>query len=374
MKTNNNKSSARKKLVPAVAMLTASAVMLSTATYAWFTMNKEVEVTGLTMSATASDGLEISLGEINGTTPTNEAPKYDSASWKRAIAIDDYYSAVGKLMPASSDTGLTMYKVDEEKVFGGGTKVEDDADVTDPKLGGSATLTLDTAEGGSANTYHVITDDANAQGYFIDVPMWIRASNSAENKTVYCTVTVTDPEASVVTGATNTGSELMNSVRVAIIPIGTATSTFDGTTDGIKGLTLTGSAGYEASSITTSKLTLTSNTTVLGSLAAAKIFGLEDETYNGKVLSSEAAYSTACVGTQTVQTSYTVGTFTKDISPNTAVFTIPQAGANNYSGVSFIARVWIEGESTYCNDATADQDWNIDFHFSLDNVPTPTSP
>ena len=43
MKTNEKKNtSAKKKLIPAVAMLTTSAVMLSTATYAWFTMSREV--------------------------------------------------------------------------------------------------------------------------------------------------------------------------------------------------------------------------------------------------------------------------------------------------------------------------------------------
>ena len=46
MKTNEKKNtSAKKKLIPAVAMLTTSAVILSTATYAWFTMSREVEVT-----------------------------------------------------------------------------------------------------------------------------------------------------------------------------------------------------------------------------------------------------------------------------------------------------------------------------------------
>lgn len=41
MKTNEKKNtSAKKKLIPAVAMLTTSAVMLSTATYAWFTLSK----------------------------------------------------------------------------------------------------------------------------------------------------------------------------------------------------------------------------------------------------------------------------------------------------------------------------------------------
>ena len=66
MKTNEKKNtSAKKKLIPAVAMLTTSAVMLSTATYAWFTLNREVEVKGLQMSATASNSLEISLGDLS---------------------------------------------------------------------------------------------------------------------------------------------------------------------------------------------------------------------------------------------------------------------------------------------------------------------
>ena len=38
----NNKNSAAKKIIPAVGMLALSATMLSTSTYAWFTMNKEV--------------------------------------------------------------------------------------------------------------------------------------------------------------------------------------------------------------------------------------------------------------------------------------------------------------------------------------------
>ena len=52
MKNNEKQTSAKKKLIPAVSMLTASAVMLTTATYAWFTLNKEVQVSGLKMQAT----------------------------------------------------------------------------------------------------------------------------------------------------------------------------------------------------------------------------------------------------------------------------------------------------------------------------------
>ena len=52
-----------KKLVSAFAMLMLSTAMLGTATYAWFTMNKEVSVTGMKMKASASEGLVISGDE-----------------------------------------------------------------------------------------------------------------------------------------------------------------------------------------------------------------------------------------------------------------------------------------------------------------------
>jgi len=49
----------KKKLISAIAMLTVSAVTLSTATYAWFTMNKTVSVTNMQVKAKADQGLLI---------------------------------------------------------------------------------------------------------------------------------------------------------------------------------------------------------------------------------------------------------------------------------------------------------------------------
>ena len=103
MKTNEKKNtSAKKKLIPAVAMLTTSAVMLSTATYAWFTMNKDAEVTGLEMTATAGGSIEISLGQlgtdglptVTGGASTVSSPAMDNKSWKSVIAVSDYYSKI----------------------------------------------------------------------------------------------------------------------------------------------------------------------------------------------------------------------------------------------------------------------------------------
>lgn len=53
------KFSIKKKIFASASMLTVSAVMLSSATYAWFTMSTEVTVTGMNVKATAADGLLI---------------------------------------------------------------------------------------------------------------------------------------------------------------------------------------------------------------------------------------------------------------------------------------------------------------------------
>lgn len=70
-KTNTKKNSAMKKLLPAFGMLMVSASMLATSTYAWFTMNKTVEVTGMQMKAQAEKGLLINemtgTGDVSGT-------------------------------------------------------------------------------------------------------------------------------------------------------------------------------------------------------------------------------------------------------------------------------------------------------------------
>ena len=60
------KTNAKKKLLPAVGMLAISAAMLSSATFAWFTMNKEVTVTGMSVHTTVGSNLLISATNTEG--------------------------------------------------------------------------------------------------------------------------------------------------------------------------------------------------------------------------------------------------------------------------------------------------------------------
>ena len=84
MKKTNKKNSTARKLLPAFAMLTVSAISLSSATYAWFTMNKTVNVTNMQVKAKAEKGLLI-----------NEVAAIDSTTWD-------------ELATSTADTNFTL--------------------------------------------------------------------------------------------------------------------------------------------------------------------------------------------------------------------------------------------------------------------------
>nr|MCR5147533.1 hypothetical protein [Eubacterium sp.] len=62
MRKDKKKSS--KKIAAAFSMFALSAAMLGTATYAWFTMSREVEVKNIQLTATTPEDIQLSLGEI----------------------------------------------------------------------------------------------------------------------------------------------------------------------------------------------------------------------------------------------------------------------------------------------------------------------
>lgn len=356
------KTSAKKKLIPAVAMLTTSAIMLSTATYAWFTMNKEVEVTGLQMAATTGDSLEITLGKVGETAPTKTISNdtrttYGSVAdlgWGRAEVIDNYYHLISKIKPASSDGGLTVYKIPEANVYAGGREVKSDAEVTATETNDLAGITLDTTYG-AVNLTNWKDGQTEAtgykEGYYVDIPMWIR-SNDMSKRQVNAYVKITDPNV-------ENGSDLTNAVRVALIPVASTSS--------LSGSTAATALKYDEAA------TRNVDTKVA---TGSSVFALNSETYHSKVLNSVAAYSASAVTpsvtiNQAADKFDTTDGFKATVGENSTavngvnVFTMPAATKDDYAAVLVVARVWIEGESKYCNDATANQDWNIDFHFAL---------
>lgn len=108
-----------RKLIPALAMLLISAVMMSTASFAWFTMNTEVTATGINVTAVAPKSLWIDAGDGNKLTtivlanenagasatgrfePATPVEQTDAAAWEFASLTND----AAKLVNAAGQLG-----------------------------------------------------------------------------------------------------------------------------------------------------------------------------------------------------------------------------------------------------------------------------
>lgn len=92
-----------KKIAGATAMLMLSATMLGTSTFAWFTMNKDVTVSGLQMQAKSEDGILIAAYTNQGT----DAPVADAFT-DNANAYSLPVSG-SELLPTFTNNAATWY-------------------------------------------------------------------------------------------------------------------------------------------------------------------------------------------------------------------------------------------------------------------------
>ena len=99
------KMKVNKKIAGASAMLMLSATMLGTSTFAWFTMNKEVTVTGMALKAHSEEGLLI-----------NEVKLATSTTWDDAAqAAPAADVTVFELRPTSSSDLATWWHANSKK-------------------------------------------------------------------------------------------------------------------------------------------------------------------------------------------------------------------------------------------------------------------
>ncbi len=110
MKKTNKKNSTMRKLLPAFAMLTVSAISLTSATYAWFTMNKSVTVNGMQLKAKAETGLVVSnatdgtYDETAATTKNAVAQLYPGSTYDLSTWL---HSTSGKTDAANTQKAYT---------------------------------------------------------------------------------------------------------------------------------------------------------------------------------------------------------------------------------------------------------------------------
>lgn len=318
MKTNEKKNtSAKKKLIPAVAMLTTSAVMLSTATYAWFTMSREVEVTGIKLTATTPQTIEISLGQATTSNTLTHgveatAPNSDDM-WTHTAATGSVYQDFGKLIPVSSVDGFNMFYT--EKATENGKKV---SDVPNPFTKAETAVGWEFKEGGkSAETGAVVNAAENdGSGYYLDIPVWFRTT-STDAVTLGLEVEIKN------SSDDDTKSVLYKAARVAILPE---------TKSAQKVFSETGAKYYkDGKAVATAGATLAAS---YGDVSAAT----EATVTGGKVTNPDAA---------------------------TQVATVTASTGTGYGGaVKYYIRVWLEGEDEACWNPNAGQDFviNLKFH------------
>lgn len=329
MKTNEKKNtSAKKKLIPAVAMLTTSAVMLSTATYAWFTMSREVEVTGIKLTATTPQTIEISLGQATTSNTLTHgveatAPNSDDM-WTHTAATGSVYQDFGKLIPVSSVDGFNMFYT--EKATENGKKV---SDVPNPFTKAENAVGWEFKEGGkSAETGDVVNAAENdGSGYYLDIPVWFRTTSTSD-VTLGLDVEVKQGSDS------DTTTELYKAARVAILPETKAAQSV-----------FLGAEGNAATNYYT----------------------------DGKAVSTAAATLTASYGDVSVATEVkaTDGKVTNAANA-TQVATVTKSTGTGYGdAVKYYIRVWLEGEDEHCWNANAGQDFQVNLKFyDLSNTGT----
>lgn len=153
-----------KKLIPALALLLISAVLLSTASFAWFSMNTTVTVTGMQVNTSIKDSLSIASDTLDST--TTKAQSNFSNGMHRPVT--------GLLEPVSTINGIDYYYTSTSNVKPDGDAITDSYIEYDAE----AAATAPGFENAFSQNYGVTTP-TTAVGY-VDYVFQLKAINTAD--------------------------------------------------------------------------------------------------------------------------------------------------------------------------------------------------
>lgn len=310
----NKKSNNKSKVVSALAMLLVSAVALSSASYAWFTMSKEVSVTGIKLSATAPDNVLI-------TTNGYDVTKIDS--YKSSIEIDN---ANAKDEILKKGVGKALNNIDA-----GSTAV-----LTTDKLypmsstdGVNKFATADAeVEGYSSDntTFAAATNGENV--YYVDVPLYILTTGTEDVNLKL------DETKSTIKDANN--KEIYKAVRLAVL-------NKDATEKALG--TFAASADYWT--YTAGKYV--ADGTVAGAIKTLAGDKKATQESDADITNIPVLGATSDKNTNTIKLS----------KADTAGATVD----GRFSPKKVIVRIWIEGENKNCVNKNADQSFEVSLTF-----------
>ena len=103
------------KLIPAIVMLLVSAILVSTSTYAWFSMNSKVTVTGMIIRTEVGDNLLIADDTLASTA------RQDDANFSNSLV--QYQDAL--VEPVSTVNGTSFFYTANNNVKGSGDAIND---------------------------------------------------------------------------------------------------------------------------------------------------------------------------------------------------------------------------------------------------------
>ena len=368
-------------------------------------MSREVEVTNISMVATTPEDIQISLGKIGKTSSTPETSGkgvslaantgylYGTASNGQATAPADdwdwadtadfsHYYQIGKLIPASSDTGANIFFTPDANGVGktvksDATYYKANADTVNDASGASMSGMNSTGKSGTGYakaTLHAVTDssddwastnssgttptaytsgagkyqkstnwnDTHDDGYYVDIPVWLRTSSTED---VALTVKgYVAPRSSTQT--LNSDNEaLYRAVRVALLPVEQDSSGTDITTTGLLPLT-DGMTGITSSGAGSLSSTPFSGTNILNWYSG---------TNNNGAVKGFASGSTTAAEYNAAPTQY---------STSKSFVTLTKGTGGTYGAATkLVVRVWLEGNDPDCWNDTAGQDWYINLKF-----------
>ncbi|ADU22760.1 hypothetical protein [Ruminococcus albus] len=339
--TKNTKgSSPMKKLIPAAGMLMISATMLATSTFAWFTMNKEVQVTGMEVKAKAEKGLLINEVATSGDTNWDEEAKStanagatlipmssaDMSTWAHANSVAANASAKGTAANTKSDklssagyeiftlattaggNNLSSGKLDFIQATAAAAGTDAEANIYYKEKDGTAAAIGDNDDGAFIKyTYYVKSSSSNAITLNADL------TNDGDDTLYVKEIKVSGLDKN--TDGDALAHDLDKTLRVAVLPTGGSALTFAPV------------AGADSSYF----------------IASAY------DTSTKAVTSAAASLATGTAGLDLTGTS-AVSTWTATTASNTtdglSLATLP---ATTSDGAKIDVYIWFEGEDSNCN-------------------------
>lgn len=217
-----------RKLIPTICMFLLAACLFGTSTFAWFSMNKTVTVTGMTVKATTAESLVIGTGLNVGT----------------AVTVD-MSSSITTLTPATHDGSSGTYL----------SYVTNSGDVD--AATGFAT------SGATLVTSSAVNDSTKSLYYYIDYVVYVAASGKEmTGKTL--TVTFDDASKAALAGLTDVTNDTVKAFTADVFY-----ETVSAVSDGATGTYLGKLAFADAAtaSLTTGTLAIPLNTTTSGNKA-----------------------------------------------------------------------------------------------------------